>query len=195
MGRSVASRGATDDGREAGARCRARVRAGQARPADRRGISARAHRHRDLSRNGRARPSGRDDPGGVRRRRAQLCELRTHRARGRARRLGLPLDDERAVLARDAAHPCVRHGRAEATLSALARPRREHRLLRTHRAQPRLRSGQHGHARARGERWVSSDRIEDLDHQQPDRRRIRRVGENGRQRHPRVHSREGHRRV
>ena len=31
----------------------------------------------------------------------------------------------------------------------------------------RLRSGQHDHARARGERRLSSDRIEDLDHQQP----------------------------
>ena len=75
-------------------------------------------------------------------------------------------------------------------LPSLARGESD-RLLRTHRAQPRLRSGQHDHARARGERRVSSDGVEDLDHQQSDRRRVRRVGKDGRRRDPRVHSREG----
>ena len=85
----------------------------------------------------------------------------------------------------------VRHGGAEAQVSAVAGARRIDRLLRTDRAQSRLRSGQHGHAGARGERRLSSDGLEDLDHQQPHRRRVRRVGEDRGRRHPRLHSGEG----
>jgi glutaryl-CoA dehydrogenase len=62
-----------------------------------------------------------DDPGRVRRRRPQLRLLRPDRARGRARRLRLPLDDERAVLAGDGADLRLRHrGAAQKYLPKLA---------------------------------------------------------------------------
>ena len=81
---------------------------------------------------------------------AELRLLRPGRARGRARRLGLPLDDERAVVARDGADQRVRHRGAEAEVPAEARARRMDRLLRPDRAEPRLRPRQHGHAREEG---------------------------------------------
>ena len=79
---------------------------------------------------------------------AELRLLRPGRARDRARRLGLPLDDERAVVAGDGADQRVRHRGAEAEVPAEARARRVDRLLRPDRAEPRLRPRQHGHARA-----------------------------------------------
>ena len=62
-----------------------------------------------LPRDGRARPARADHSDRVRRPGLELRVLRADRARGRARRLGLPLDDERAVLAGHAADLRVRH--------------------------------------------------------------------------------------
>ena len=97
-------------------------------------------------------------PEEYRRRRSQLRQLRAHRARSRARGFGIPIHDERAVLAGHAAHSCVRQRGAKAPLSAAARARRIDRLLRPDRTQSRLGSGQHGDARARRERRVSLER-------------------------------------
>ena len=121
---------------------------------------------------------GRDHTRGIRRRRAQLRELRAHCARSGARRFGISLHDERAVLAGHAAHLCVRQRGAKAPVSAGAGARRIDRLLRIDRARSWLRSGQHGHARAHRERRVSIDGLQDLDFQQPIRGRVHRVGEN-----------------
>ncbi len=110
------------------------------------------HRPRDLPRDGRARPARPDHSRAVRRPGPQLRLLRPDRARGRARRLGLPLDDERAVLAGHGADQRVRHRGAEAEVPAQAGHRRMDRLLRPDRARPRLRPRQHGHARAQGAR-------------------------------------------
>ena len=122
---------------------------------------------------------------------AQLRQLRPGRARGRARRLGLPLDDERAVLARHGADQRVRHRGAEAEVPAQARHRRMDRLLRPHRAEPRLRPRQHGHAREEGRGRLFAQRHQDVDHQLADRRRVRRLGEGRRRCDPRLHSRQG----
>ena len=51
------------------------------------------------------------------------------------------------------------------------------RLLRLDRARSRLRSRQHDYARAQGERRLSAVGRQDLDHQQPDRRCVRGVGQ------------------
>ena len=145
----------------------------------------------DLSRDGRSRTVGHDHTRGVRRRRAQLRELRAHRARSRARGFRIPLHDERAVLAGHAAHSCIRQRRAKAPLSAAAGARRIDRLLRLDRTRSRLGSRQHGDARARRERRVSFDGFQDLDFQQPVRGRVRRLGQNRRRCDSRLHSREG----
>ena len=87
-------------------------------------------RPRDLPRDGRTRPARADHLAGIRRRRARLRRLWPHRARSRAGRLRLPLDDERAVVAGHGADRDVRHRGAEAEVSAEARPRRVDRLLR-----------------------------------------------------------------
>ncbi len=94
----------------------------------------------------------------VRRRGPQLRVLRAHRARGRARRFGLSLDDERAELARDVPDLHVRQRSAAAQVPAEARHRRMDRLLRPHRAQPRLRSRVDGDSRAHAPPAASSCR-------------------------------------
>ena len=66
---------------------------------------------------------------------------------------------------------------------------RTRRLLRTDRTGPRLRSRQHAHPRREGRRRIRADRQQDLDHEQPDRRRRRRVGQ-ARRRHPRLPRRD-----
>ena len=71
---------------------------------------------------------------GVRPRRRVLRGLRAHRARGRARRLRVPLGDERAVEPRHVPHPRVRQRGAARAVPAAARARRARRLLRSHRA-------------------------------------------------------------
>ena len=103
--------------------------------------------------------------------------LRPDRARGRARRLRLPLDDERADLAGDGADQRVRHRGAEAEVPAEARHRRVDRLLRPDRAEPRLRPRQHDHAREEGAGRLQLDRRQDVDHQLADRRRVRGLGQ------------------
>ena len=55
--------------------------------------------------------------------------------------------------------------------------RRVGRLLRPDRARLRLRSRRHGHAGAQGRRRLAAHRRQDVDHQQPDRRRVRGLGE------------------
>ena len=145
----------------------------------------------DLPRDGRARPARPDHPRAVRRRRPELRLLRPGGARGRARRLRLPLDDERAVVAGDGADQRVRHRGAEAEVPAQARHRRVDRLLRPHRAEPRLRPRQHGHAGEEGRRRLRAHRQQDVDHQLADRRRVRGLGQGRRRRDPRLRPRQG----
>ena len=80
---------------------------------------------------------------------------------------------------------------AAAEVPAEARDRRVDRLLRPDRAQPRLRSRQHDHARAGRARRLPAVRQQDVDLQLADRRRVRRLGEDRRRRDPRLHPREG----
>ena len=68
-------------------------------------------RPRDHGRDGRARPARRDDRPRIWRRRAQLCELRPRRARGRAGRQRLSLGHVGPVLARHAPDPRLRVAR------------------------------------------------------------------------------------
>ena len=68
-------------------------------------------------------------------------QLRPDRARSRARRSGLPLDDERAVVAGDGADQRIRQRSNEAEVPAQAGHGGVDRLLRPHRAEPRLRPG------------------------------------------------------
>ena len=141
----------TDDERMV--RDSARLLPGQARAARARGVPPREDRPDDLPRDGRARPARPHHPraeyGGAG---PELRQLRPGRARGRARRFGLPLDDERAGLAGDGADQRVRHRGAEGEVPAEAGHRRVDRLLRPHRAEPRLRSGRHDDAREEGRR-------------------------------------------
>ena len=65
----------------------------QAAAARDRGLPAGEDRPRDLHRDGRAGPARRHDSREVRLRRRQLRDLRPRRARGRARRQRLPLDE------------------------------------------------------------------------------------------------------
>ncbi len=52
-----------------------------------------------------------------------------------------------------------------------------HRLLRPDRAEPRFRPGLDGHPGEEGRRRLSPERQQDVDHQQPDRRRLRGLGQ------------------
>ena len=72
--------------------------------------------------------------GGIRRLRPRRRRLWADRARDRARRFRLPLDDVGAVLAGDVSDLHLRHRGAAAQISAAARQGRDHRLLRPHRA-------------------------------------------------------------
>jgi hypothetical protein len=94
----------------------------------------------DGARDGRARPARLDYPGRIRRRRPGLRRLRPDRARDRARRFRLPLGDVGAVLAGHASDLRLWQRGAAPQISAEARDRRVRRLLRPHRARPRLRS-------------------------------------------------------
>ena len=134
---------------------------------------------------------GADHPGGVWRGRASLCRLRPDRARGRARRLRLPLGDERAVVARHA--PDLRLWRRDAApeVAAAARARRDGRLLRPDRARPRLRSrrdARRGRARSTAaialsgsKNWITNSPIADI---------VRGLGQGRRRRHPRLRPRD-----
>ena len=191
MGRSAAALGRAHRRGADGARRRARVRAGQAAAARHRSVPAREIRSRDIPRDGRTRAARRDAARRIRRRRSQLRLLRVDRARDRARRLGLPVDDERAKLARHVSDLHVRLGGAAQEISAEARDRRVDRLLRTDRAEPRIGSRQHGDARPGGAGRLQALRREDVDFEFADRRRVRRLGEDRRRRDPRLHPRKG----
>ena len=158
-----------------------------------RGLSRGEDRPGDLQRDGRARPARRHPARGVRRRRRLLRRLRARRARGRAGRFRLPLDDERAVLARHV--PDLRLWRRDAAqeIPAEARLRRVRRLLRPDRAGRRLRPGRHEDPRREDRRRLSPHRHQDVDLELADRRRVRGLGEVGgaRQRDPRLRAREG----
>ena len=159
-----------------------------------RGLPRGEDRPVDLQRDGRARASRRDDPGGIRRRRRLLRRLRARGARGRARRFRLPLDDERAVLARHV--PDLRLWRRDAAqeVPAEARLGRVGRLLRPDRARCRLRPRRHEDPRREDRRRLPAHRLEDVDLELAHRRRVRRLGEVGgaRQPDPRLRAREGH---
>ena len=106
----------------------------------------------------------------------------------------LPLGHVGAVLAGDASDLRLRHGGAAAQISAQAGERRNDRLLRPHRARPRLRSRFDGDARGKSFRRLQAQRRQDLDLQRAGRRYRGGVGET-RQRHPRLHRRARHAKV
>ncbi len=108
--------------------------------------------------------------------------------RGRARRFRLPFRLLGAVFAGDVSDLCLRVGGAAAEISAQAAHRRIRRLLRPDRTRCRLRPCVHAHAGEEGRWRLPAERLEDLDHQRPDRRRAGGVGEGRRRRHPRLHS-------
>ena len=132
----------------------ARLRPGQAGAPRRPRLRQRTPRAGDLSRDGGDRPAWPHGGGGIWRGWRGLRRLRPDRARGRAGRLRLPLDDERAILARHVPDRGVRVGRAEAPLPAQAGDRRVRWLLRPDRTRRRLRPRR------------------DADHGQEDRRRF-----------------------
>ena len=121
----------------------------------------------------------------------ELRLLRPDRARGGARGFGLPLDDERAVLAGDGADQRVRQRGHEAEVPAQAGLGPVDRLLRPDRAEPRLRPGQHGHAREEGAGRLFAVGIEDVDQQFTDRRCLRDLGQGRRRADPRLRARQG----
>ena len=128
-------------------------------------LPPREDRSGDLPRDGRTGPAGPDHSRAVRRPRPELRRLRPDRARSRARRFRLPLDDERAVVAGDGADLRIRHRSDETEIPAEAGHRRMDRLLRPDRAEPRLRSRLDGHARQEGGGRLSLIRQQDVDFQ------------------------------
>jgi hypothetical protein len=100
----------------------------------------------------------------------------------------------------DAPHQRIRQRGAAPEIPAQAGHRRMGGLLWPDRAQPRLRPGQHAHARQAGGRWLPAQGRQDVDHQQPHRRRVCGVGQADRPRrqgrrpgeHPRLHPRKRH---
>ena len=137
---------------------------------------------------------GVDDPRGLWRRRSRLRLLWAGGARDRAGRFRLPLDDERAVVARDVSDLRLWRRNPAQEVSAQARDRRVGRLLRPHRARRRLRSRRHEDAGREGRRRLPPDRHQDVDFQRAARRRVRDLGEVGGawRRHPRLRAGEGH---
>ena len=108
------------------------------------------YRPGDRQGDGRARAARPDHPGGIRRRRSQLCLLRPDRARDRARRFRLSLADVGDLFAGDAPDLCLWQRGAAQEISAEAGEGRNRRLLRPDRARSRLRSGLDGDARREG---------------------------------------------
>ena len=168
------------------ARRRPRLLPGAPAATRHRSLPPRNHRRGHLPRNGRARPARRDDSRSLRRRGPELCLLRLGRPRSRARRFGLPLDDERAVLAGHGAHQRVRHRSAKTKIPAQAGQRRVDWLLRPDRTGPRLRPRQHGDAGAQSAGRLQPERRENVDHQQPDCRRVCGLGQGRRRRDSRL---------
>ena len=151
--------------------------AGKAAAARHRGVSRGEDRPGNLSRDGRARAARADASRRLWLRRRLLCLLRARRARGRAGRFRLSLDDERAVVARHVSDLGLRRRKPAAKISAEARDRRMDRLFWADRAGRRLRSRQHDDARGEGRRRLPPLRRENVDLQCADRRRLRRLGE------------------
>ena len=191
VGRRAAPGPAVDRGRARDPRRRARILPGQAVPARDRGEPAREVPSRDHERDGRD-GLPRRHAGRLRLRRRELRQLRPDRARGGAGRFRLPLGVLRAVVAGDVSDLGFRLRGAEAKISAEAAQRRMGRLLRPDRTRRRLRSGLDAHAGQEGRWRLRAERLEDLDHQRGDRRRVRGLGEGRCGRHPRLHPREGH---
>ena len=194
VGRSAAHRGSAHRGRADDPRHRARLCRSRARPPHPEGLSRGKDRPETLPADGRSGTARGDAAAGIRLRRRGLRRLRPHRARGRARQLRLPLDDERAELACHVPDPRLWRRRPAPQVSARPRARRAHRLLRAHRAERRLRSGRHDHAGRENRARLSAHRLENVDQQRADRRRVRGVGEVPRAQRPdsRLHSRKGH---
>ena len=89
------------------------------------------------------------------------------------------------------ADPPVRLRGAEAAVAAADGRRRGHRLLRAHRARPRLRPRLHADVRQAGRRRLGAQRPQDVDHQRVGRRGRRRVGAD-RRRDPRIRRADRH---
>ena len=177
--RSVPDRGPADRGRAHDPRRGGKLCRRQARAAHRGGLSRGKDRSGDLPRDGRGGPARHHHPGRIWRAWRRLCDLRAGRARSRARRLRLPLDDDRAVVAGDVSDPRLRLGGAAQEVPAEARQRRMDRLLRPDRARRRLRSGRHEDAGREDGGRLPADRLQDVDFQRADRRRVRGLGEVG----------------
>ena len=194
MGRSVPARRSAHRRRAHDPRHRARLCAGQAAAAHHRGLSRGKDRPRDLQRDGRARPARHHAAGRIWRRRRELCRLWPGRARDRARRFRLSLDDLGAVVAGDVPDLCLWRRAPAQEISAEARDRRMGRLLRPDRARCRLRSRRHEDPRREGRRRLPADRHQDVDLQRADRRRLRGLGKVGgaRQPDPRLRAGKGH---
>ena len=177
--RSLPDRGSACRRRAHDPRCGGGLCGRQARAAHRGSLSRGEDRSGDLPRDGRGGPARHHHPGGIWRPRRRLRDLRPGRARGRAGRFRLSLDDERAVVAGDVSDPCLRLGGAAQEVSAEARLRRMDRLLRPDRAGCRLRSRRHEDARREDRGGYRSQRLQDVDLQRADRRCLRRLGEVG----------------
>src|SRR3546814_18417150 len=89
------------------------------------------------------RSSRRDPPRNLWRGGARLRVLGPGSSRGRAGGRGIPVRDERPVVARDASHPCLGQRGASTEISSGARHRGENRLFRAHRARRRFRPCRH----------------------------------------------------
>ena len=118
--------------------------------------------------------------------------LWTDRARDRARRFRLSLDDERAVLARHASDLRLRQRRAAQEISSETGERRMDRLLRPDRARCRIGPWRHANPSRKNRRRLSPDRLQDVDHQCADRGCLHRVGQIAGtwRRHQGLHSRK-----
>ena len=134
----------------------------------------------------------RREPEGLRLRGAVERGLRADHAGARARGLGAALLRLRPERARHVSDPPFRVGRPEGPLAAGAPAGRRHRLLRPHRARPRLRSRRDGDPRRPAGRPLRPERHQALDHERLGRRRGRRVGQGRRRRDRRLPRREGH---
>src|SRR5438105_402290 len=190
LARSAPPGVAAHGSRAHGARCGARVRAGQAAASRSGGVPPREDGSFYPPRDGSARFPGTHASRRIRRRRNQPRELRADRARAGARGFRLPIDDERAELARHDADPRIRLREAKEEIPAEARQRRAYRLLRPHRAQPRLRPGEHADAGEESLRRLQPRGLQDLDQQRADRRSLPHLREDRGRAHPRLPHRE-----
>ena len=180
VGRSVHARRAAHRRRAHDPRHRARLCAGQAVAAHHQGLSGGKDRPRDLQRDGRTRPDRHHAAGGIWLRQCQLRRLWPGGARDRARRFRLSLDEFGAVVAGDASDLCLWRREPAQEIPAQARHRRMGRLFRPDRAGCRFRSRRHEDPRREDLRRLPADRLQDVDFQRADRRRVRGVGEIGR---------------